>query len=338
MTSSLNRQAVYAGLLHFVVACFFAILNIASPALADDLSDRDAFWRQKTFSCIAISPSFPSKEVLGQPQDCEDGDMTLFNGLLCTAGENAGCDAVARAQGPDGRWWRSPRRIGWEAPTHDVSFSPDQSLGVMLYAVQTRDSTRFARWLAWIESNRPCLVTIGNSCIKYGWLRFCTDDADKRCTLRPDDCVNIEQVAIKLGVDGTLCRRIMHELGLSDDALKPLGDFLLASSAVNDPGFPQHLAAVHILLALRLGVDTAKAGQAATILATRTANNPFFAYLNEGATPSVVAAVLSTCPAQDRPSSNRFQWTWERVMKPNSWGESMYWECIFLGDLMRATN
>jgi hypothetical protein len=126
--------------------------------------------------------------------------------------------------------------------------------------------------------------------------------------------------------------------GLSDDVLKPLGDFLLASAAMNDPGFPQHLAAVHILLAHMLGVDSAKAGQAAAILAARTKNDSFFAYLNEGAIPSVVAAVLSTRPAPDRPSTNRFQWTWERVATPNSWAESMYWECIFLGNWLRTSH
>lgn len=336
MISLLNRQAVHAWCSRFITCCFVAFFQLASPALADELSDRDTFWRQKAFSCTAISPSFPSKEKLGQPQDCDDGDMTMFNGLLCSAGESSGCDAVARAQGADGRWWRSPRRIGWEAPAHDVSFSPDQSLGVLLYAVQTGDSAKFSRWLSWIESNRPCLVTIGNSCIKYGWLRFCRDDADKRCTLRPADCVNIEQVATKLGVDGTLCRRTLRELGLPEDVLRPLGDFLLASAAVNDPGFPQHLAAVHILLAQRLGVDTTKASQAAAILATRTTDNPFFAFLNEGAAQAVITAALATCPAPDRLSTNRFQWTWERVAKSNSWTESMYWECIFLGDLLRA--
>jgi hypothetical protein len=54
MISSLNRQAVHAGLSHFVISLFFfAFLQLASPAFADDLSDRDAFWRQKTFLCTA---------------------------------------------------------------------------------------------------------------------------------------------------------------------------------------------------------------------------------------------------------------------------------------------
>jgi hypothetical protein len=323
-------------ILRFAILVVATILPFALTARADDLADRDAFWRQKAFLCAVVSPPFPSKEILGQPQDCDDGDMTLFNGLLCAAGESAGCDAVARSQDADGRWWRSPRRIGWEAPAHDVSFSPDQSLGVLLYAVQTGDKARFSHWLSWIESNRPCLANIGNTCFKYGWLRFCRDDQDKRCTLRPADCVRIEEVAKKLTVDGMLCRRVMRDLGLPEDVLLPLGDFLLAAAAVNDPGFPQHLVGVDILLARKLSVDIDKVNQAATVLFARTKDNPFFQYLTDGATSTVTTAMLSACPAPDRPSTNRFQWTWERVAKPNSWTESMYWECIFLGDLLRV--
>lgn len=335
-TSTMPRlvRAVSALFATTVVAL---LLQYVSPARSDDLGDRDAFWRSGVFRCAAISPAFPSKEVLGQPRDCDDGDMTLFNGLLCAAGEADGCDAVARSQDAGGRWWRSPRRIGWESPAHDVSFSPDQSLGVLLYAIQTRDATRFSRWLTWIESNRPCLADIGGTCLKYGWLRFCRDDPDKRCTLRPADCVRIEDVAQRLAVDGALCRRVLRELGLPENVLLPLGDFLLGAAAVNEPGFPQHLVGVDILLARRLAEDVDKVNQAAIILAARTGDNPFFRYLSEGATPLVMSSVLSTCPAPDRPSANRFQWTWERVAKANSWTESMYWECIFLGNLLRGS-
>jgi hypothetical protein len=321
----------------WILAACAVVLQFASALRADDLGDRDAFWRGSAFFCTAIASPFPSKEVVGKPTDCDDGDMTLFNGLLCAAGESSGCDAVARAQGNDGRWWRSPRRIGWEAPAHDVSFSPDQALGVLLYSVQAGDKARFSRWLSWIETNRPCLVEIANTCVKYGWLRFCRDDADKRCTLRPADCVRIEQVARKLGVDGALCRRVMQELGIDESVLLPLGDFILAAAAVNDPGFPQHLVGVDILLARRLQVDVDKINQAAAILFGRTGDNPFFQYLSAGPTPTVTSAALSVCPAPDRASTNRFQWTWERVPKLDSWAESMYWECIFLGRLLRAT-
>ncbi|MER9632581.1 hypothetical protein [Mesorhizobium sp. M0296] len=307
----------------------------ASTASADELTDRDSFWRKQAFLCSVSAYPFPSKEVKGQPQDCDDGDMTLFNGLLCAAGEGAGCDAVARSQSADGRWWRSPRRIGMEAPANDVSFSPDQSLGVLLYVLQVGDKARFSSWLSWIEGNRPCLTKLGGKCFQYGWLRFCTDDFDKRCTLRPGDCVRLEEVARRLGVDSSLCRRILRELGLPTDVMRPLGDFLLGAAAANDPGYPQHLVGVDILIARMLGVDATKVNQAAAILAARTADNPFFQYLSGGAADDVRAKLLLTCPSPQRLSGNRFQWTWERVAKPNAWQESMYWDCIFLGDLTR---
>ncbi|MER8763032.1 MULTISPECIES: hypothetical protein [unclassified Mesorhizobium] len=315
------------------IGCTVACL--LSSARADDLTDRDVLWRQNAFLCAIASPTFPSKEIVGQPLDCDDGDMTLFNGLLCAAGESEGCDAVARSQGTNGRWWRSPRRIGWEAPAYDVSFSPDQSLGVLLYSVQTGDAVRFSRWLSWLEANRPCLAKVGGTCVQLGWLRFCTDDPDKRCTLRPADCVRIEEVARKLSVDGTLCRRIMRELHMPEDVLLPLGEFLIGAATVDDPGYPQHLVGVDIMLARRLDVDLSKVDQAAAILFGRTSDNAFFRYLYEGATQEVKADALTTCPAPDRLSINRFQWTWERETKANSWAESMYWECIFLGDLLR---
>jgi hypothetical protein len=40
----------------------------------------------------------------------------------------------------------------------------------------------------------------------------------------------------------------MHELGLPEDVLLPLGDILIGAATANAPGFPQHLAGVEILL------------------------------------------------------------------------------------------
>lgn len=94
------------------------------------------------------------------PSVSGDGDMTLFNGLLCLSGESTGCRAVANAQfTPDKiplitcdlpdkdqfiqrnmyAWGRSPRRAD---PCHALeneeveganSFSRDMFLGVLLY-------------------------------------------------------------------------------------------------------------------------------------------------------------------------------------------------------------
>src|SRR5262245_37216612 len=114
------------------VACLLALVVLCittNVAAADELTDRIGFWKSQGFLCKG---TFPSKYDARDPEGCDDGDMTLFNGLLCLSGEQIGCDAVQKSQGGDGRWWRSPRRVGWELG-YDVSFSPDQALGVLGY-------------------------------------------------------------------------------------------------------------------------------------------------------------------------------------------------------------
>ena len=77
------------------------------------------------------------------------GDMTLFNGLLCLAGENDGCAAVRDSQDHDsGSWWRSPLKVNKpdkSAPggNHQPSFNSDQAVGVYAYLTQTGDKDRY---------------------------------------------------------------------------------------------------------------------------------------------------------------------------------------------------
>lgn len=334
MSGSTTRHAI-----RICAAATLTLLTICScilPAKSDELKDRRAFWEDdgQAFYCQASANPFPSKYAVADVHHCDDGDMTLFNGLLCSAGDARGCDAVRDAQGPDGRWWRSPRRIGWEAPAHDVSFSPDQSLGVLLFALERRETQPFAAWLAWIASNRPCQITVGDKCLKRGWLRFCSDDFDNRCALRPADCVRLELVAVALGVDGSLCRKVMKELGMPSSILLPIEDFLLASASANDLGFPLHLAAVGVLVAKKSGVASARLNDAAAIIASRDPENPFFVWLNDGKPGMVTNTLLRRCPSPERRSTIRFQWTWEREYSVHSWQESMYWECIFIAELL----
>src|SRR5581483_2635248 len=123
-----------------MLGCFLIAIAILHPgaSFGADFSSSKKFWLDNVFVCKSNSVDFPSKEG-DKPGSCDDGDMTLFNGLLCLSGQDIGCTAVQKSQGPDGRWWRSPRRINWEAPNHDVSFSPDQALGVFAYLIATRD-------------------------------------------------------------------------------------------------------------------------------------------------------------------------------------------------------
>lgn len=79
---------------------------------------------------------FPTKGGQDAAQPCDDGDMNLFNGLMCTAGLQGACEAVTYSQDSNsGRWYRSPRRqlLG---PVGTVnSFSPDMAIGIYHWLV-----------------------------------------------------------------------------------------------------------------------------------------------------------------------------------------------------------
>jgi uncharacterized protein YecT (DUF1311 family) len=147
-----------------------------------------------------IRPDQSALDWEQQPLDCEDGDMTMFNGLLCASGDPRGCDAVKRSQGNDGRWWRSPRKVGLISKDQ-ISFSEDQSFGVFLYIAQTKDSVAFYKWLDWISTHRPCWIKdpISNECAVFGWPRFCDDNDKGVCALRPLSCVLIDRLQAEFG-------------------------------------------------------------------------------------------------------------------------------------------
>lgn len=317
----------------------FAVANAASSK-ATPLSDALAFWEPpQAFACAATAMPFPSKYSAGDPNHCDDGDMNLFNGLLCAAGDSRGCDAVRRSQGSDGRWWRSPRRIGWIYPAHDVSFSPDQALGVMLYAVATKDANAFDQWLGWISGHRPCLVLVGGNCLQKGWLRYCDDDVpDKRCTLHQGDCTYLKATANYVGsAMADLCEKVLDELGsiapFPKSVILSVPAQSLASATVNTPGFPLHLASVGLFLARTMGIKDPDLDAAGKTLFAKQNQNPFFQYLAIGSAPSVTTQLLTLCPTPGNPSGSRSQWAWERDQSEQAWKDSMYWDCIFLGKM-----
>lgn len=309
-----------------------------SPGLfASELSDRMTFWRQQAFYCSPGSTArFPSKEE--PPGVCDDGDMTLFNGLLCAAGEPAGCDGVKRAQDGAGRWWRSPRRIGMEYPSTDVSFSPDHTRGVLLYAATTGDAAALERYGDWIENNRPCLVPNPfGGCAVLGWPRLCRDDqVDKRCTFRPWTCVSFALASTRLSAPRLdVCGRVLRQLKIEVSNFFDKAEMYATGSAlVNDPGFPMHLAAVDLFLLTKLNADPNIIKLAAQILVVREPKNPFFQFLAGAPAADVTDLVLDLCPSPEKPSARRFQWAWEREASEEAWLDSMYWDCIFMGRLL----
>jgi hypothetical protein len=334
--------------------CFVGIIlaaGLATPSFSGEWEERVAYWEKEAFYCPDKGPKFPSKERKPDkdPSRCNDGDMTFFNGLLCASGDDRGCRAVMQAQAGDGRWWRSPRRIGMDSSGgHDVSFSPDQALGVMHYVYQKRQQGpgAFDRWLTWIDTNRPCVFPSCLGKIK-GWPRYCDDDAkDKRCTLRPTDCGLLEYLGPSVrSTKGGICKKVLEEFGINTefeyersegkDFFIPLDTLAVGAAVLNDSGFPLHLVGVRIWLLERMGHASQSTRLAASILSFREPRNPFFLYLVTGKSQKVRDLVMKLCPSPDSPSRERSQWAWERTDSAEAWKDSMYWDCIFMANLLR---
>jgi hypothetical protein len=184
---------------HAFVTCFGICFALGCSA-------RD-LWMEKAFKCTDLSGfSFPSKGPFESgvfPDDCNDGDMILFNGLLCAAGESLGCETVRRStsatqseiEGEELRFWRSPRRalsnnmhldgkeriLRYGDSGTIKSFSPDMELGVLLYAVTTGDRSSLERWFNWLGHHRPLASDVGHV---RSLPRYCNDNA---CIMRPLD-------------------------------------------------------------------------------------------------------------------------------------------------------
>lgn len=165
-----------------------------------ELEKRLKDWKRRPFTrCeppirnpddLSSFPAFPSK-IEGPTRLCDDGDMNLFNGLICSVGIDEGCEAVRLSQSRvDGSWWRAPSKIDRPDPCTIVgkcqtTFNSDQALGVYLYVEQTGDAEAFQRWLTWISRN-PICNTASGACGWPGQARFCSNKGD--CAMHAIDC------------------------------------------------------------------------------------------------------------------------------------------------------
>ena len=300
-----------------------AAAETASASLPETLSARRDFWKRRAFYC---NNEFPAKRLEGRPLECDDGDMTLFNGLLCASGIAEGCRGVADARGADGRWFRSPlrRRRPWLNGV--ASFSRDMAMGVMLYLVESRDVDAARSWMGWIRSNSACLLRnpLGGACLFRGG-RICPEDHDS-CRLSP-------HLWYLLGL-------VWQELGLPrDDRMRD--ELALASHRVfvdevrlTPPGYALHLQAVKGLLLEKLGKHLTQRRALLQVLMDKQPDNLFFRRLFFGPVPSLYGDLLDQCPAPGRFSGDLRQWAWERDTRSRAWRRSMLWDCLFLLGMM----
>jgi hypothetical protein len=290
------------------------LLTFVTPLQAQTLTQAEAFWRQDV---ARYCQGFPSKD------HCDDGDSVIFNGLLCSVGEQAGCDAVQASQDGEGRFWRSPRRNPGNLG-EEKSFSRDQTLGVLLYLAKTRDQDAAQRWLRWIEDNRTCSFKnpFNGRCAKWIY-RVCRDNEQEICTMTPAIWAMFKRVWEYIGLPTT------HEMRNNDTL--DVSDLELIAVDQEETGYRLHLKAVSAFLRLTMASSVGKSQEIIGKLYRRQPDNPFFQVLAEGPSEAVTNRVLELCPkVDDDLSFRRFQWAWERDTASEAWRESMGWDCIFM--------
>lgn len=271
---------------------------------------------------VEYCQGYPSKE------HCDDGDSTIFNGLLCASGEEIGCRAVQDAQDEDGRWWRSPRRKNGNLGSKN-SFSRDQGYGVLLYLAATKDREAAVRWLKWIEDNRACsLKNPFNSkvCSVKGPHRLCRDDESMQCTITPSFWSLMGQVWDYLGLP--------KHGNMKAFAGSEKHEIELVAAQVAKLGYATHLNGVQVYIKRVLGYDVSH-DPVLNIIIERQLHNPFFKFLKYGPDHKILDQLVSLCPGKNSDLSfRRFQWSWERDWNEKAWQESMGWDCIFMLNLL----
>lgn len=274
------------------------------------------FWYDIAKTC----EGYPSKE------NCDDGDMNLFNGLLCAAGEDLSCEAVAAGQGSDGRWWRSPRRVDGQVE-QNRTFSRDMALGSLLYLATKQDVDRAQKWLEWIEDNRPCVLRnpVTGGCTLRGNWRLCRDENNSSCDISPALWGQFFRVWQHLGLEPS---SIMKKNKASESLIA------VEQAKRQKLGYSLHLSGVSAFLKGLLDQDGAIRRELAAVLHSRQPLNPFFRWLHEGSTSEVESMVLDRCPTREKLPGRYYQWAWERRDDSLASEDSMVWECIFMGKLL----
>jgi hypothetical protein len=244
---------------------------------------------------------------------CPFGDMTIFSGISCLSGETERCNDVKNAQGPDGRWWRSPQLVGNDNEIN--TFSRDQAKGALSYLIATKDVGAALRWQAYLESHNK---------------RMCPKSKDNRCV-------------ITLGTS-QLFGAVWEYLGLTPAKWMNRGKWLThiydpIEALIQSSDFPMHLTALNAWMRVEIerrgGPATEKvARKSVKIIARREPGNPFYKLLRDGPTAEVANIILSKCP-DTRPLPIHLDWAWQRSQKQKNneqpvWLHASGHDCIFI--------
>lgn len=328
---------------------------VAGPLQAQDQSKLDEELRSVretirrwSFRCFGSSSKLVGPNTNDFRNKCSldypftgDGDSTLWNGLLCSTGNNPwACEAVARSINDNGQVFRSPRRKLTNNdgnPYPQAPFSRDMARGVLLYLLQTNDREFLKRWAGYIQ--------------RTGGL--CEDHTDLSCDLRNQFLNNLNAVSRQIGGETVspctmpVCLWPLHPL---NELVRPS---IREMRAENNESYHLHLLAVDLYINSKLKNPLIQEDDRKELACTIYKRKPvhlFYKYLCEGVSADLKVQILKLAPVR-RPAFLS-QWVWEReipdgyfdeaggpkhtfeAMKLFAHRESMGWDFIFLIDLV----
>lgn len=247
---------------------------------------------------------------LSYSNECDDGDNLAFNGMLCAAGSQFGCDN-AKAAFDGQRFWRSKRRVGM--PEQGMpNFSRDMVLGAMLYLVSTKDAQTTDSYMNWIRSN-------GSICLD-------------RCVHTPITQNLMEHV--NYAVHGKTMPFWKEPIDLVLDKA------LVLQAQTVPPNYQLELIAEELWIRRIAGTWTKDLDSVAAVLIEREPFNPFYLYIAEGVSQRMIELAWQQVPKKE-PEFKR-EWAFASTFEPGYSGEyakadpniSMVWEWIMLGHLI----
>ncbi len=278
-----------------------------------------------------LCSGYPSKAK------CDDGDSVLFNGLLCHAGFELGCETVRKSLNTStGEWVRSPRRVEYSplADEDAKSFSRDHLLGILLYTAKTADFASYDTWRRWMRDSPKCLVQVLGRCLWESQVGHLCRTFDFGCLYLPG--VNrLSDTVLSLAGGRNKQWRIAEGGNFSTEWI------LRFELKATSPGYPLHLKAVSLLLLGSLGYDKDFVSELSQDLVKRDPRNLFFQFLADDSTSGTIRqsqSLLDQCAVSfnnlRKRDSTRNQWSFERDSSEKAWRSSMGWDCVFLNRML----
>lgn len=266
--------------------------------------------------------------VLGE----SDGDACLFNSLLATVWGDAQFNwpliAVIMCQGPDGMFYRSPRRAACgNEGFGGTFFSRDMATGVMAAAtLQGFPLVIWKNWLDYIGKSRPCLVKkpkwLGGGCaVRSPIYRYAPDD---RSQITPPCWAMMGRVA---DYRGWARHGEMKRWEGTDGEIA----ILEAKNCVK--GYELHLKAVDAYIKLLVNQSREFSQAVGEIAHERVPDNLFYEFLAKRTISNdFIQRFLDLAPPPRYKFGNA--WVWEKFSVESHIDVTCGWDFLFLGKLI----